>query len=691
MKPSQSKKNQQQPQARSPWLPVLVGAAVLLAAWFAVRPFLSNLNPAEAVPEVPTVAPASVGVPVAPVTNTIIDAGLAVTFTAKPVSGQPELSELSFAFTDPATGQPVEPETPPSVWIGSQESRINNTQGSQLLECKDKVKLYVQGTLDYRPEIDLNSYFILTLNSDPTISVIDPLGGVTGISQLYAMIELKSPGEDWAITPDGKLLFVTLPENGEVAVVDTENFAIKQYISSGGRPTRIALQPDGKRLWVTNDTDNLDTSGVTIIDIETLSVLSRIPTGTGRHALAFSGEVANTHAHDPQKSSNTAETTSYAFVASEQGTLSVIDLATLDFVASVDIKGQLTGLAYSAPTNVVYVSAATGVVTRVDAASHEILGQVSGVAQGAATLRFDPAGRWGFVLSPAENLVSVIDAQTNTASMLAVEGMPDKVSFTPGYAYIHLAEKPEVMLVDLNQLTLAAPLQAVKVIGGQTAPNQAPAELSVADAIVSVHEHGGHVLIANPGDQSVYYYMEGMNAPMGSFQTYSRTPRAVTVVDRSIRRIAPGSYQALVKLPHAGNYEAAFLLDTPRILHCFPFNTTDDANVGVPAATTARELTIEFLTAERRVKAGQPFNLQFKIKNNQTGAPISNLTDVYVLATIVSGQRNDRFKTRAMADGLYEASLQFAEPGLYKVYFFVPSLNVNIEDLPFLTLQVDAP
>ena len=369
-----------------------------------------------------------------------------------------------------------------------------------------------------------------------------------------------------------------------------------------------------------------------------------------------------------------------------------IDLVTLDFVASVDINGELTGLAYSEPANSVYVSSLAGAITRVDAASHEVLGQVTGSVAEASTLRFDPAGRWGFVLSPESRSVSVVNAQTNAIiATMPVEGAPDKISFTLGYAYIHLADKPEVLLVDLNQLTSTASLQAVKVIGGQTAPDQAPAELSVADAIVSVHEHGGHVLITNPGDQSIYYYMEGMNAPMGSFQTYRRTPRAVIVADRSIRRIAPGSYQALVKLPHAGNYEAAFLLDSPRILHCFPFSTTDDPNVGAPAAATAKQPSIEFITAERRTKAGQPFNFQFKITDGQTGAPISDLSDVYVLATIVSGQRNDRFKTTAIADGLYEAPLQFSEPGLYRVYFFIPSLNVDIEDLPFLTLQVDAP
>lgn len=38
------------------------------------------------------------------------------------------------------------------------------------------------------------------------------------------------------------------------------------------------------------------------------------------------------------------------------------------------------------------------------------------------------------------------------------------------------------------------------------------------------------------------YYSEGMAAPMGDFQNYQRVPRAVMVVDRSLREEALGVY-----------------------------------------------------------------------------------------------------------------------------------------------------
>ena len=53
-----------------------------------------------------------------------------------------------------------------------------------------------------RPEVDLNVYYVLALNEDATISVVDPLFGY-GSSKLLTMVFLHSPGEDWALSADG--------------------------------------------------------------------------------------------------------------------------------------------------------------------------------------------------------------------------------------------------------------------------------------------------------------------------------------------------------------------------------------------------------------------------------------------------------------------------------------------------------
>ena len=76
-----------------------------------------------------------------------------------------------------------------------------------------------------RPDVDLNSYYILALNKSADISVIDPLLGFGG-SKLLTLVMMKSPGEDWVLTKDGEKLFVTLPAINQVAVIDTRSWKV---------------------------------------------------------------------------------------------------------------------------------------------------------------------------------------------------------------------------------------------------------------------------------------------------------------------------------------------------------------------------------------------------------------------------------------------------------------------------------
>jgi len=55
-------------------------------------------------------------------------------------------------------------------------------------------------------------------------------------------------------------------------------------------------------------------------------------------------------------------------------------------------------------------------------------------------------------------------------------------------------------------------------------PGRAP-----PNAVVQAPRARTRVLVANPMDKSVYYYKEGMAAPMGNFSNYGRQPRALLV------------------------------------------------------------------------------------------------------------------------------------------------------------------
>ena len=49
------------------------------------------------------------------------------------------------------------------------------------------------------------------------------------------------------------------------------------------------------------------------------------------------------------------------------------------------------------------------------------------------------------------------------------------------------------------------------------------------------------MLVANPADKMIYFYAEGMAAPMGSFQNYRRDPKALLVLENGLRESEPRS------------------------------------------------------------------------------------------------------------------------------------------------------
>ncbi len=66
------------------------------------------------------------------------------------------------------------------------------------------------------------------------------------------------------------------------------------------------------------------------------------------------------------------------------------------------------------------------------------------------------------------------------------------------------------------------------------------------------------MLVANPADKMIYYYTEGMAAPMGSFQNYRRVPKALLVLDNGLRETARGVYSTTMRLDAPGYYDAVF-------------------------------------------------------------------------------------------------------------------------------------
>jgi hypothetical protein len=198
---------------------------------------------------------------------------------------------------------------------------------------------------------------------------------------------------------------------------------------------------------------------------------------------------------------------------------------------------------------------------------------------------------------------------------------------------------------------------------------------------------GNSMLLANPADGIIYYYAEGMAAPMGSFQNYRRMPRAVMVVDRSLREVTSGVYSATTKLPKSGIYDVAFLLDSPRITHCFSAEAKPNPEVAHEKQVALR---IEYLNKEKPARAGENYKLRFRLIDTKTSRAKSDLNDVRVLTMLSSGTWQKRDFARSVGDGVYELDLKVPQAGVYLVFVESRSQEVSFRQLPHLTLQTAA-
>jgi YVTN family beta-propeller protein len=541
----------------------------------------------------------------------------------------------------------------PAVWVAQRERP--GPPGPD--QCRAKIESFLQGSLRSRPDVDLNTYYLLTLNQEPNLSVIDPLLGFGG-SKLLALVLLKSPGEDWALTNDRLKLFVSMPRVNQVAIVDTTTWKVIANIDTGVKPSRLGLQPDEKYLWVANE------NGVTVIDTVTLKPVTQISTGAGTHEIAFGAN------------------NKFAFVTNRNdGTLSIISVQKLRKLKDVKTGAPASALAYSPLSNALYVgNEGDGSVAAVDASSHKLIATIQ-TAPGLKTVRFARGGRWGFVANTVDSNVYIFDASTNRlVHKQAVGEAPDQFAFTDNFAYVRSLGSDQVSAIRLS--TLDKQLDVVKFPGGQNPPGAASEFAASADAFVAAPEPNAMVF-ANPADQMIYYYTEGMAAPMGDFQNYGRVPRAVKVVDRSLREETAGVYSTTARLPKAGVYNVSVLLDSPRIVHCFEVAAKSNPAIKDDQTTV---LGIEYLNRETPLTTTEDYTVRFRLTDVKTKRPVA-LKDVGVLVFLSPGTWQHRQNARSVGDGVYEITINVPETGVYLLFVESPSQKLRYRDLPYLTLH----
>lgn len=579
---------------------------------------------------------------------------------------------VRLAVTDTLSGAPMT-TLYPAAWM----DRLPEVELGEpdVGSCKEKVQNFVGGGLLAVPELDLNTYYVLALNDEASVSVVDPLFGFGG-SKLLTTVLLESPGEDWELTRRQDRLFISLPRRNRVAVVDTAIWKVTGHADVGPVPTRLLLQEDEQYLWAAFE-GGLDASGrtlasgVSVVDPRGLVEVARLTTGRGSHEIAL------------------AEGDRWAFVSNtEDGTVSVLDVARLAKVKDVPVGTEASSLAYSPIGHAVYVTdRKTGEIAVIDARHHGILARIQ-AEPGLGQIRFTPDGRWGLVVNTPESLIHIIDAATHRIVQTGqTDTGPDQVTFSDELAYLRHQGSDTVLMIPLALIGREGePIPVVDFPGGEEPPGLTSMPSS-AETIIQA-PGAAAVLVANPMDGAIYYYKEGMAAPMGHFSNYGRMPRAVEVVDRSLREVEPGVYETMAQMRRPGRYDLAVFVDSPRVVSCFPVEVQENPRLARQRDRLPVAVALE--TSRTDAAVGEPVTVRLEVTDRVTGRPRADLRDVQVMTLLAPGVWHRRHPARALGEGVYE--VEFAPPrsGVYYVFVEIPSQKLAFQEGPSTVLQVHA-
>ena len=568
------------------------------------------------------------------------------------VAGEAILAVLNI---DDAAGRPV---TGASVagWMLLRR----NAQVAAEMSCSAKAKLFTQGRVTARPDVDLNAAKMMILNRDGTIGIADPQVDFT-ITQMQAVVPLPGVPADWVMGADGVTLFVSLPVFGAVAVVDTRSFKMTGLIElgKGTLPTQLAA--------LTDDRIAIYLSGSGSVAIAAAEGAGGPPVDVGPGPVAMTPGDAAT-----------------LYVAAADGTVSAIDTA-MDKVDGTVRRGKsgLAGepsIAWAPQAGRLFVGGTgSDAIVALNPASLEPIQRMP-VASGIFALAVEPGGGL-LALNRAESTLALIDPATGTQrAREAVTPAPVELAFSHDYAYVRGLEGDHFTVVELAELARGR----ITALNVQSASRPVPGREALARArMVAPYGHGA--LVANAEEAVAYYYMEGMNSPMGTVKTYGPQVQGIMTADRSLRETAPGVYETSIVLPHGGVYDVPVVIGSDGFVTCF--TATADPAPSTPEEAARASLTIEPEPLPA-LAANAPARIVFRITDARTGAPAEGLRDVRLTAFASGGAWQSRKWATDLGGGRYAAAWRFPHQGRYGVSPAVASRSLGPADTVPVYLDV---
>ncbi len=225
-----------------------------------------------------------------------------------------------------------------------------------------------------------------------TVSVID-----TATNTVTATMPVGNYPIGIAITPDGKKVYVANYNDNITSVIDASTNTVTNIESVRYYSTGIAITPDGTKVYVTNG----HSSTVTVIDIATNKVAATLYVGKDPEGVVINPQGTKVYVTSCE-GDNTGLSSVY-----------IIDTATYNSTLMVSFHGSVLrpGIAVSPDGKKVYVATNDGTLHMIDTATNNFIATVKvDYPYGVAVT---PDGSKVYLTNPYSNNISVIDAATN--------------------------------------------------------------------------------------------------------------------------------------------------------------------------------------------------------------------------------------------------------------------------------------
>lgn len=282
----------------------------------------------------------------------------------------------------------------------------------------------------------------------PIVYVANAGGGITEVNAANNSVIATAPfpnnANSVAVTPDGRRMYVSNRDVGQVTVFDTAtNVPLKTIIAGNGSDNLgLAVSPDGQLVYVSNQASGT----VTVIYTPTNTVIQVIPTGLQPIWVTFS--------HDGTR----------AYVSNQaSGNLSVIATASGTMVATIwGFSCPFESVVTRDGTELLVSSQCDNSVKVVNLATNAVVNSIA-TGPNPRGIALTPDGARAYVADWFSNTVDVIDvaAQANLNTPITVGANPWGLAMTPGgKAYTANFGDGTISVIDASTNTVTGTLPA---------------------------------------------------------------------------------------------------------------------------------------------------------------------------------------------------------------------------------------